>query len=120
MGSIVDEQVSFMPWLNHYELVVLRYGREHVVARAATRSGAENAAHSISQRSEINLSSMKLRRARGVHPANAAKACLLLIVLAFLLPWFWLKLVLGTIGMALMLGLLSSGFAWRRGGEDDR
>lgn len=116
----MDERLSFHPWLEHYEVVVCRYGREHVVARAATRRSAEHAAYSMSRRVEISRSAMSLRRVRGVHPANAAKACMLLIVLALMLPWFWPRLVLSIAGTALMFGLLSSGLAWRQGGDDDR
>ncbi len=116
----MDERLSFHPWLDHYEVVVCRYGREQIVARAATRSGAEQAAYYMCRRAEISRSAMSLRRVRGVHPANAAKACLLLIVVALLLPWFWLKVVLSIVGTALMFGLLSSGNAWRQGGTDDR
>lgn len=116
----MDERLSFHPWLEHYEVVVCRYGREHVIARVATRRDAEGAAYAMSRRVEISRSSMSLRRARGVHPANAAKACVLLIVLALLLPWFWPKIVLSLVCTALMFGLLSSGLAWRQGGADDR
>ena len=61
-----------------------------------------------------------MRRVRGIHPTNAAKVCMMLIVAAMLLPWFWPRVVLALLGGALMLGVLSSGIAWRQGGADDR
>lgn len=114
------ERLRLHSWFEHYEVVVCRYGREHVVARTATRRGGELAAYTMSRRAEISRSSMSLRRVRGVHPANAAKLCLMVVLLVLLLPWFWPRLVLSLLGTAIMFGLLSSGLSWRQGGDDDR
>lgn len=116
----VHERLSSHPWLEHYEVVVRRNGREHIVARTATRRGAELAAHSMSRRVEVSPAAVSMRRARGVHPANAAKACMLLVLLVLFLPWFWPRLLLSLVGAALLFGLLSSGLSWRQGGDDDR
>ncbi len=112
--------VKEFDWLYHYEVVVTRHGRDYVIARVPSRTRAEMSIGWVRRGVEISWTTVQWRRMRGVHPANAAKFCMLVLVLALMLPWFWPRLVMSLLCTAMICGLLSSGGRWKQGGEDDR
>ncbi len=107
-------------WLYHYEVVVLRQGREHVLARVRSRWAAEQAMLLVPAGVELNQHNLTWRRRRGVHPDRAVQLCVLLLLLTLALPGLWLPATMQLLCLAVIGGLLSSGRRWRRGGEDDR
>ena len=107
-------------WMYHYEVVVSRHGRDQIVARVPSLPRAYGALVSTRRQLEVSDQQVHYRRARGLHPTKAAEMCILLLVVAVVLPWFWPKIVLSLVTTALVFGLLSSGRSWRNGGEDDR
>jgi hypothetical protein len=107
-------------WLYHYEVVVLRQGREQVLARLPSRRAAEQAMLLMPARVELSRQSLRWRRSRGVHPDRAVQSCVLLLLVALALPGLWLPAIIQLLCLALIGGLLSSGREWRQGGEDDR
>ncbi len=107
-------------WRYHYEVVVVRQGREHVLARVRSRRLAEQAMLLVSARVELSRHSLRWRRRRGVHPDRVVQLCVLLLVLTLVLPGLWLPAILQLLCLATGAGLLTSGRQWRQGGDDDR
>jgi hypothetical protein len=117
---VVGEWLSEHGWFYHYEVVVRRHGRDQVVARVASQRRAERELAHIRKDFEVSRAMVYWRRSRGIHPANLAKGCLVLLLLVLLLPWTWPRLVFSLLCTALICGSLSSGSSWKKGGEDDR
>jgi hypothetical protein len=108
------------PWLYHYEVVVRRQGRNQLLARVPSEAKAADLAARIRDELEISSSSVTWYRTRGIHPVNGAKFVFCCLLGSLLLPWFWLRIALSLVWLALICGLLSSGASWQRGGVDDR
>ena len=117
---MVYPRVKEHEWLYHYEVYVRRHGRDQLVARVPSRAHAAAVGAQLRRHAEISWSSVGWRRARGIHPANAARLVAMVLVVALLLPWFWPRLALSLVCTAVICGLLSSGTRWKQGGEDDR
>ncbi len=107
-------------WQYHYEVVVVRQGRQHVLARVRSRSLAEQAMLLVPARVELSRHSLQWRRRRGVHPDRVVQLCVLLLVLTLALPGLWLPAIIRLLCLVTSAGLLTSGRQWRQGGEDDR
>ncbi len=107
-------------WRYHYEVVVVRQGREQVLARVRSRSLAEQAMLLVPARVELSRHSLQWRRRRGVHPDRVVQLCVLLLVLTLALPGLWLPAIIRLLCLVTSAGLLTSGRQWRQGGEDDR
>ena len=107
-------------WVYHYEVVVVRQGREQVLARVRSRWLAEQATLLVPAGVELNRHNLHWRRRRGVHPDRVVQLCVLLLLLTLALPGLWLPAMMQLLCLAVIGGLLSSGRQWRQGGEDDR
>ncbi len=107
-------------WLYHYEGIVLRQGREQVLARVQSRRAAEQAMLLMPARPELSRQSLRWRRSRGVHPDRAVQLCVLLVLVALALPGIWLPAVIQLLCLAVIGGLISSGREWRQDGQEDR
>ncbi len=107
-------------WRYHYEVVVVRQGREQVLARVRSRWLAEQAMLLVPAGVELNRHSFQWRRRRGMHPDRAVQLCVLLLLLTLALPGLWLPAIIQLLCLATIAGLLTSGRQWRQGGADDR
>lgn len=116
----MGEWLSEHAWHYHYEVIVRRQGREQIVSRVPSQRRAEQQIAHVRADFEISRPTVYWRRVRGVHPANLAKCCFGLLVLALLLPWVWPRLVVSLLCTSLICGALSSGSSWKQGGDDDR
>jgi hypothetical protein len=106
--------------LYHYEVVVTRQGRDHVLARVPSRRAAERTMVMAPARLEISRQSVQWRRVRGLHPDRIAYWCMFALLVSLALPGIWPRLIAALLCLAVIGGLQSSGRKWRRGGEDDR
>ena len=110
----------FDHWRYHYEVLVLRHEAPELLARVPSRAAAERTIRHACRQLEVRRSAFHWQRTRGVHPHNAAKLCIVALVLSLLLPWPWLGGTLSLVCLAVSCGLLTSGRHWMRGGADDR
>ncbi len=74
----------------------------------------------IPARLEVSPQSMQWRCVWGLHPDKVARLCTVALLVALVLPGFWLRTSVGVLCLALIGGLHSSGRQWRQGGRDDR
>ena len=111
---------NWREWLYHYEVFIMRQGREQLFARVPSAWHAESTAARVCRELEIGKHTVSWRRVRGLHPRKAAMLSSLLLVLILLLPWLWLQVSLSIIMLSLIFGLLTSGLDWMKGGDDDR
>lgn len=118
--KLLVQRLKLDQWLIHYEIVVTRQGHQQLLARVASRRAAERRVAYACRHIEVGRRSVRWQPARGLHPWNAAKLCLVPLILSTMLPWHWLGGVLTLICLAVICGLLSSGGRWMAGGEDDR
>ncbi len=107
-------------WLYHYEVVVIRQGREQVLVRVPSRRAAEQAMLLAPAGVELSRQSLRWRRRRGAHPDRAVQMCIFVLLVTLALPGPWLPAVIQLLCLAVVGGLLSSGHQWRQGGQDDR
>ncbi len=118
--KLLVQRLKLDHWLIHYEIIVMRQGTQQLLARVASRAASERAVARACRHIEVGCTTVRWQPARGLHPWNAAKLCLLPLILSTLLPWHWVGGVLGVIWLALICGFLSSGHEWMAGGADDR
>ena len=114
------DMLNVRDWLYHYEVIVMRHGREQILARVPSRFAAERTIARARRGLEINRQNMQWRRVRGVHPWKAVVLCTLPLLVVLMLPWLWVRAGVGIVCLSIILGLLSSGARWMQGGEDDR
>lgn len=111
---------NWREWFYHYEVFILRHGREQLYARVPSRWRAQAAAARVCRELEIGRHTVYWRRVRGIHPRKAATLSSFVLLLLLMLPWLWLRISFSVVGLSLICGFLTSGINWMRGGEDDR
>jgi hypothetical protein len=106
--------------LHYYEIVVRSDGRDRVVRRVATRRGAERMIAELIRADLVSSRAIRYERRRGLHPWPVALLCGGLILPALFVPFFWLRMGLTLVLLALTIGFSTSGWRWIAGGRDDR